>query len=197
MVKFSSKSWTEHQPQERRDSEVFHKTVGSGIASSLESKNRISQSLRSEQKKKHVLCWPKNLSERGLPRRKASVPDNRPPQPPPPFLLLKSLPHCLSRPMQALTSECFISVSGLGVGMTSREGLAKKDQRLWEMPPSQPRESFPDAGIHSSASPPSSAPSPAMPAYHRAWFTVRKLDTTCKRKGVGDGILTHAAQTLP
>lgn len=99
----------------------------------MESKNRISPSLRSEQRKRHVLCWPKNLSERGRPRRKASVTDN------PTVLLLKSLLHCLSRPLQAPTSECFISTSGLGVGMTSREGPAKEDQRLWEMPllPSQ------------------------------------------------------------
>ena len=38
---------------------------------------------------------------------------------------------------------------GLGAGVTSREGLAKNDQGIWEMLlfPSQ-RESFPDAGVH-------------------------------------------------
>lgn len=69
-------------------------------------------------------------------------------------LLLKSLFHCLSRPMRALTSERLLSVSRLGAGMTSREGLAKKDQWIWEtlLFPSQ-RESLPDAGMHGPSSP--------------------------------------------
>lgn len=89
--------------------------------------------------------------------------------------------------MQALTSECFISMSGLGEGMTSREGLAKKDQRLWEMP------LLPSGGTlsqmlgHSSASSPSSAPSPAMPAYHIAWFHCQEIRHYLQEEGGGEG----------
>lgn len=70
-----------------------------------------------------------------------------------------------------------------------REGLAKKDQGIWELLllPSQ-RESFPDAGMHRPSSTPILRPlSYITRLSHMAWFIFRKLDPTSKRRKKGDG----------